>query len=102
MKVRDLVEGNLYKIRNLARLLVIVTQDRKEQWLEVHTLASPYHVRRRIGTDDLKRMPALYCGPEKVKANYFKQGYFKAHRFLIGNEYYLIHGSFIKHIMELK
>jgi len=102
MKVGDLIEGNLYKIKSMARLLVIVTQSRKEQWIEIHSLASPYHVRRLIDTDDLKRFPALYCGTENVKANYFKQGWFKAHRFLIGNEYYLIHGSYIKHIKELK
>ena len=102
MKVKDLEEGNLYKIKSMARLLVIVTQDRKERWLEIHALPNIYHVRKRIDTDELKKQPALYCGAERIKANYYKQGWFKAHRFLIGNEYYLIHGSYIKHIKELK
>ncbi len=95
MKVRELEVGQLYTVDPSPSLMVAVFKD---NWLQIYK--SGYRAPKDY-KDPIKGRPALYCGVSKEKANYYKQGWIKAHRFLISGESYLIHGDSIRYIRPL-
>jgi len=80
------------------RVCIIVS---KGNWLDIRKVR--HRNPKGLWTwDSLKGVPAIYCGLTKEKANYFKQGWFLAHKFLISGECYKIHGDYIKNVIPLR
>ena len=95
MRVKDLNEGELYAIRNEPNTLVILW---KENFLQI--VQNSYAARWRAPEENgLKGRPALYCGATQVNSNSFKQGWWKAHRFLINGDFYFVPGEHIKNVL---
>jgi hypothetical protein len=94
MKVADLEVGGLYAIDTDIRVVVVESYD---GWIEIHKIP---HSGRKVSSrgETLKGRPALYCGVLNVKANFFKQGWFRSHEFIINGKHYRIHGDYIRNV----
>jgi len=94
MRVKELEIGGLYAIDTDPRAVVVESMD---GWIEIHRVPA---AGRKISDrgDSLKGRPALYCGIANVEANFFKQGWFTSHRFIINGKHYRIHGDYIRNV----
>ena len=97
MKVKDLVEGHLYNIIDDDRVCIILARG---NWIDL--LKTRYTIKWSKDKLSLKGQPAIYCGKVKKNTSYFKQGFYKAHKFLISGEYFYCHGTSIRNFEELK
>ena len=97
MRVKDLVAGELYKISEDDRICIILARG---NWIDV--LKTRYTIRWSKDRLCLKGQPAIYCGKVKKNTTFYKQGWYKAHKFLINGEYFYCHGNSIKNFEALK
>ena len=97
MRVKDLVAGELYKISEDDRICIILARG---NWIDV--LKTRYTIRWSKDRLCLKGQPAIYCGKVKKNTTFYKQGWYKAHKFLINGEYFYCHGNSIKNFEVLK
>ena len=97
MRVKDLVAGELYKISEDDRICIILARG---NWIDV--LKTRYTIRWSKDRLCLKGQPAIYCGKVKKNTSFYKQGWYKAHKFLINGEYFYCHGNSIKNFEVLK
>ena len=97
MRVKDLVAGELYKISEDDRICIILARG---NWIDV--LKTRYTIRGSKDKLCLKGQPAIYCGKVKKNTSFYKQGWYKAHKFLINGEYFYCHGNSIKNFEVLK
>jgi len=96
MKVRDLSPGELYTIDVDPRVVVVMWRD---NFLQIIKSRRAVQWTRNLKNDErLKGRPALYCGPAKVPSNVFKQGSWRAYKFLINGDFYLVPGEHIQNI----
>ena len=93
MRVTNLTEGHLYAISEDPRICVILWKD---NYIDI--VKAIAHIGWRKDKGCLKGRPALYCGVTKIKSDIPKQGWWKAHRFLINGDHYNVHGDCIKNI----
>ena len=94
MRVKELEIGGLYAIDTDPRAVVVESMD---GWIEIHRVPVADRIMFNRG-NSLKGRPALYCGTVNVKANFFKQGWFTSHKFIINGKHYRIHGDYIRNI----
>ena len=97
MRVKDLVAGELYKISEDDRICIILARG---NWIDV--LKTRYTIRWSKDRLCLKGQPAIYCGKVKKNTSFYKQGWYKSHKFLINGEYFYCHGNSIKNFEALK
>tara|TARA_R100001082_G_scaffold109455_2_gene86691 strand:+ start:614 stop:919 length:306 start_codon:yes stop_codon:yes gene_type:complete len=96
MKVKDLNPGELYAIDLDPRVVVVMWKDNFLQIIKSRRAIR--WTQEFKGEEGLKGKPALYCGPSQVPSNVFKQGSWRAYRFLINGNFYLVPGEHIQNI----
>jgi hypothetical protein len=96
MRVRDLNPGELYTIDSDPRVVVVMWKGNFLQIVRSRRIVS--WASKLDKDEELKGKPALYCGPSKIPSNVFKQGSWRAYKFLINGDFYLVPGEHIQNI----